>query len=122
MIGMSVRSTPTRFCSSRPLRSGRTTSSTRQLGAETLGLERKSCADAKVSVCQPAESISDSSDRRTDASSSTTNTIGVACDIGDHLQYIAGCVCCTHFGRVDVTAAQYVCLQCACMDRANAPY
>ena len=33
MIGMSIRSAATRFCSSRPSRSGRVTSSTRQFGA-----------------------------------------------------------------------------------------
>src|SRR5580692_10115045 len=83
MMGMSIRSTATRFCRSRPLRSGRVTSSTRQLGARTRGRDRNSCADANVSGCQPAERISNSSDSRTETSSSTTNTIGVACDIGD---------------------------------------
>src|SRR5271157_2178449 len=86
MIGMSVRSTATRFCSARPLRSGRLTSSTKQLGARTRGQDRNSSADANVSGCQPAESISNSSDLRTEMSSSTTNTIGVACDIGDDLE------------------------------------
>src|SRR5437016_5972275 len=85
MIGISVRSAATRFCSSRPFRSGRLTSSTRQLGARTRGEDRNSCADANVSGFQPAEPISNSSDLRTEASSSTTNTIGVACDIGDDL-------------------------------------
>src|SRR5216683_3296772 len=36
MIGMSVRSTATRFCRSRPLRPGRETSSTRQLGTRRV--------------------------------------------------------------------------------------
>ena len=54
MIGMSVRSAATRFCSSRPLRPGRVTSSTRQLGTRTRGRARNSCADANVSGCQPA--------------------------------------------------------------------
>src|SRR5260370_21771336 len=83
MIGMSIRSTATRICRSRRLRSGRVTSSTRQLGARTRGRDRNSCADANVSGCQTAQRISDSSDSRTETSSSTTNTIGVACDIGD---------------------------------------
>src|ERR1700730_7309475 len=83
IIGMSIRSTAMRFCRSRPLRSGRATSRTRQLGARIRGRARNSCADANVSGCQPAKRISDSSDSRTETSSSTTNTIGVACDIGD---------------------------------------
>src|SRR6266446_10630773 len=78
MIGMSVRSTATRFCRSRPLRSGRPTSNTRQLGARTRGRDRNSCADANVSACQPAQPISNSSDSRTETSSSTTNTVGMA--------------------------------------------
>src|SRR5690348_14915650 len=81
MIGMSVRST-TRFWRSSPLRSGRVTSSTRQLGTSTRGRERNSCADANVSGCQPAQRISSSNDSRTDISSSTTKTTGVASDIG----------------------------------------
>src|ERR1700694_200329 len=85
MIGMSVRSTATRFCRSRPLRSGSVTSSTRQLGARTRGRDRNSCADANVSGCQPAQRISASSDSRTETSSSTTNTMGVACDMGADL-------------------------------------
>src|SRR6266436_5197206 len=76
MIGMSLRSTAMRFC--RPLRPGRLTSSTRQLGARTRGRARNSCADANVSGCQPAQRISNSSDSRTETSSSTTNTTGVA--------------------------------------------
>src|SRR6266853_241085 len=78
MIGMSVRSAATRCCSSSPLSPGRLTSSTRQLGAGTRGRDRNSCADANVSGCQPAQRISNSSDSRTDTSSSTTNTMGVA--------------------------------------------
>src|SRR5438094_280217 len=75
-IGMSLRSAATRFCKSRPLRSGRPTSSTRQLGARTRGRDRNSRAEANVSACQPAQRISNSSDSRTDTSSSTTNTMG----------------------------------------------
>src|SRR5438309_11177846 len=78
MIGMSGRSTATRPCRSRPLRPGRETSSTRQLGTEIRGRARNSCEDANVSGCQPAQRISNSSDSRTETSSSTTNTTGVA--------------------------------------------
>src|SRR5580704_4971616 len=86
MIGMSLRSTATRFCSSRPLSPGRETSSTRQLGAKIRGRSRKSCAEANVSGCHPSLRISSSSDSRTEMSSSTTNTIGVAAgDTGDGL-------------------------------------
>src|SRR6266478_276848 len=88
MIGMSVRSTATRFCSSRPLRPGRETSSTRQLGTSTRGWARNSCADSNVSGCQPSEQINNSSDSRTDMSSSTTKTIGVACDLGDAFDWL----------------------------------
>src|SRR3984893_16305514 len=80
MIGMSVRSAAMRLWRSRPLRSGRLKSSIRQLGASTRGRERNSSAEAKVSGCQPAKRISDSSDSRTDASSSTTKTSGLVCD------------------------------------------
>src|SRR5260370_26624203 len=81
MIGMSVRSAATRFCKSRPFRPGSDTSSTRQLGARTRGRARNSCADANVSGCQPTQRISNSSDSRTETSSSTTNTMGVASGI-----------------------------------------
>src|SRR2546427_9801777 len=78
MIGMSVRSAATRFCKSRPFRPGSDTSSTRQLGALTRGRARNSCADANVSGCQPAQRITNSSDSRTEISSSTTNPVGMA--------------------------------------------
>src|SRR6266446_4399706 len=78
MIGMSARSTATRCCRSRPLRPGMLTSSTRQLGATARGRARNSCADANVSARQPAQRISNSSDSRTEISSSTTNTVGMA--------------------------------------------
>jgi hypothetical protein len=77
MIGMSARSTM-RFWRSRPLRLGSVTSRTRQLGPSIRERPRKSSADANVSGCQPAERISNSSDSRTDTSSSTTNTTGVS--------------------------------------------
>src|SRR6266568_7395888 len=85
MIGMSLRSAATCFCRSRPLRSGSDTSRTRQLGACTRGRARNSCADANVAGSQPALRISNSSDSRTEMSSSTTNTIGVVCDMSDAL-------------------------------------
>src|SRR6266404_1254988 len=81
MIGMSLRSAATRFCRSRPLRSGSETSSTRQLGTNGRGRAMNSSADANVSTCQPTQRISDSSDSRTEMSSSTTNTIGAPWDI-----------------------------------------
>src|SRR2546428_5256736 len=84
MIGISVRST-TRFWTSSPLRSGRATSNTKQFGTQTRGRARNAAADAKVSGCQPAQRISNSSDSRTETSSSTTNTMGVSCDIADAL-------------------------------------
>src|SRR5712671_4401116 len=83
MIGMSVRSLAMRFCRSRPLRPGRETSSMRQLGTRTRGRLRNSCADANISGCQPSQRINNSSDSRTETSSSTTNTIGVPSDMGD---------------------------------------
>src|SRR5436309_4631720 len=85
MMGMSVRSAAMRRCSSSPLRPGSETSSTRQLGASTRGRARNSCAVASSSGCQPALRISNSSDSRTEMSSSTTNTMGVVCDMGDSL-------------------------------------
>src|SRR6266478_5958800 len=83
MIGMSIRSLAMRFCRSRPLRPGRETSSMRQLGTRTRGRLRNSCADANISGCQPLQRINNSSDSRTEMSSSTTNTIGVPSDMGD---------------------------------------
>src|SRR5215470_20151554 len=69
-----------RSCKSRPLRSGSQTSSTRQLGESGRGLARNSVAEENVCGRQPAESISNFSDRRTETSSSTTYTMGVPCD------------------------------------------
>src|SRR3954465_15688443 len=42
---------------------------------------RNSSADANIRDCQPADSISNSNDSRTDTSSSTMNTVGLAEDI-----------------------------------------
>src|SRR2546423_2478670 len=89
MIGISIRSA-TSFWRSRPLRSGRETSSIRQFGVSARGRARNSCADAKTSGCQPAKRISNSSDSRTDMSSSTTNTIGVAGGMGDDPNLLPG--------------------------------
>src|SRR5580698_5004999 len=83
MIGMSMRSTAMRLCSSRPSRSGRVMSRTRQLGPKTRGRARNSSADPNVSDSQPALLIKGSRDSRTDRSSSTTNTMGVASDRGN---------------------------------------
>src|ERR1051325_5276799 len=80
MIGRSARSEPMSFCNSRPLISGNDTSSTRQLGELVRERVRNSSADANVSGRQPANSISNSSDSRTEMSSSTTKTIGFGCD------------------------------------------
>jgi hypothetical protein len=80
---MSGRSTAICFCRSRPLRPGREMSSTRQLGTKVRGWARNSGADAKVCGSQPSQRINNSSDSRTDTSSSTTNTIGTACYIPD---------------------------------------
>src|SRR6516165_6314991 len=77
IIGISVRFAM-RSCNSRPSKSGSVTSSIRQLGVSTRGHARNSPADAKVLGCQPATRIIDSSDSRTETSSSTTNTIGVS--------------------------------------------
>src|SRR5215213_2224207 len=85
MIGMPVRSPAMSLCNSRPLRSGSETSSIRQHGAKARGWARNSSADAKTSGCQPAKLISNSSDSRTEMSSSTTKTIGLSCDSGDNL-------------------------------------
>src|SRR5580692_5399027 len=84
MIGISGRSTATCFCRSRPLRPGREISSTRQLGTTASGRARNSSADANICGSQPSQRINNSSDSRTDTSSSTTNTIGTACDIRDN--------------------------------------
>src|ERR1700688_2778542 len=80
MIGNSVQSAMS-LCKSSPLISGRLTSSSRQLGVKTRGLARNSSADAEILGCQPAQRISNSSDSRTETSSSTTKTIGVAGDV-----------------------------------------
>src|ERR1044071_6547776 len=81
MMGMSLRSDAISFCNSRPLRSGRETSSTKQHGVDMRGRARKSFADANVSGCQPANLISSSTDSRTETSSSTTKTIASGCDL-----------------------------------------
>src|SRR5712664_793727 len=82
IIGMSIRSGAISFCSSRPLSSGRETSSTRQHGASGRGRVRNSSADANVSGCHPTKRISASSDSRTEMSS-TTKTIGIGSDFGE---------------------------------------
>ncbi len=54
----------------------------RQLGTGARGWSRNSCAEAKVSGCQPSQRISNSGDSRTHTSSSATKTIGVTCNMG----------------------------------------
>jgi hypothetical protein len=78
--GISTRS-ETSSCKSRPLRSGREMSSTRQLGVKGRGRARNSRADAKSSGRQPSDRSSNSGDSRTDMSSSTTKTTGASCDV-----------------------------------------
>ena len=53
-------------------------------GTRARGRARNSGADANVCGSQPALRINNSSDSRIDTSSSTTNTIAVACDICDN--------------------------------------
>src|SRR4029077_17936838 len=91
MMGMSVRSAAMRSCSSRPLRPGSDTSRTRQLGATTRARARNSCAEARSSGCPPAWRINSSRDSPTETSSSTTNTIGVACDMRSYLVSTSQC-------------------------------
>src|SRR5262249_10929849 len=68
-------------CRSKPPRSGRWTSSTRQLGATGRYSERNSSAESNVLARQPADSMSSCSDSRTERSSSTTNTVGLPLDM-----------------------------------------
>ena len=68
---------PTRSCKSRPFASGRSMSRTRQPGPLENRRDRNSRADEKVCGTQPT-GISSSSDSRTETSSSTTKTTGVA--------------------------------------------
>jgi len=70
-----------KLISSRPLMSGSETSSTKHAGPGVWGSARNSIAHPKVSARQPAERISSSSDSRTNTSSSTTRTSGVASDL-----------------------------------------
>src|SRR5215831_852552 len=92
MMGISLRSPAIRSCSSRPFSPGSSTSRIRQFGTSAVFRNRNACADAKVSGFQPSNRISDSSDSRTETSSSTMNTIGLVSDIGDdpHLSPEAG--------------------------------
>src|ERR1700677_3173173 len=59
------------------------TSNTRQVGVRRGGRERNSRGAAKTSGFQPALLINNSSDSRTDSSSSTTNTVGDAHALAD---------------------------------------
>src|SRR4051812_28895959 len=82
MIGIPSRPAAIRSCNSSPLRSGRLTSRTRQLGPRVWERARKSSEDANVSGRQPACRINASRDSRTETSSSTTKTTGTMADIG----------------------------------------
>src|SRR5271169_5289399 len=77
MIGISARSCETMACKSRPFRSGRLTSSTRQFGPWARAVRRNALAESNARASQPANRINSSSDSRADTSSSTTNTIGL---------------------------------------------
>src|ERR1700723_3591931 len=88
MIGMSMCSTPSCFCNSSPFRPGSERSRTRQLGTRFLGWSRNSCADANVTGLQFSSRINSSSDSRTETSSSTMNTMGMALDIGNALTWL----------------------------------
>jgi hypothetical protein len=57
-----------------------------QFGTSARGRARNSCADPNVWGCKPSERINNSSDSRTEMSSSTTNTIGVAV-LGDDFDW-----------------------------------
>src|SRR5215475_1452769 len=92
MIGRSTRSMM-RFWRSSPLRLGSFTSRTRQPGPSMFERSRNSSADANVSGRHPAERINNSSDSRTDTSSSTTKTTGAShaiARIGDPLHASPG--------------------------------
>ncbi len=82
MTGMSVGSTARSLWRSKPVSPGREISRMRQLGTGVRGWSRNSCAEAKVSGCQPSQRISNCVDSRTHRSSSATKTIGVTCNMG----------------------------------------
>src|SRR5712671_6093933 len=104
MIGM-FRWSPRRFCRSSPLSPGNETSSTRQRGFASGLVSRKSSAEAKVFVRQPAVAINASSDSRTETSSSTTKTTGVNFDTSLRLDCLRYCVEQSRFAeRFDQTA------------------
>src|SRR5215475_11801560 len=78
MMGISMLTSAIRFCSSSPLRPGKRTSKTKQLGISARGRAKNSWADAKVSTFNPADRIRLPRASRTDRSSSTTKTIAFA--------------------------------------------
>jgi hypothetical protein len=63
-------------CKSSPLKTGIRTSNKTQAGPAGRGLLRNSRADLKVCTLNPADRMRRSVERRTDGSSSTTNTTG----------------------------------------------
>src|SRR6266404_348674 len=104
MIGMS-RWSPSFCCRSSPLSPGSETSSTRQRGLVSWQLSRKSSAEAKAFVRQPAVAINASSDSRTETSSSTTKTTGVAFGTSLRLDCLRYCAEQSRFAeRLDQTA------------------
>src|SRR4051794_34958907 len=82
MIGICAACADRCFCRSSPLRSGRLTSRTRQLGACSRVWVKKSPADLNRRARQPADCTNNSSDSRTEISSSTMYTTGSDACIG----------------------------------------
>src|SRR5208282_695577 len=78
MIGVDDVSPVIRCWRSRPFRSGRWTSKITQLGADAGNRARNSPADSNKEGRQPSLRIKGSRHSRTEISSSTTKTIGVA--------------------------------------------
>src|ERR1700674_3122604 len=74
-MGISLFASTIRRCKSSPLRSGNCTSSTRQLGASVRARLRNASADANASTLSPADRTRRPSASRTEASSSTMNTM-----------------------------------------------
>src|SRR5262245_45581299 len=97
-IGISTPRSAISRCRSRPLPPGMRTSSTRQAGPPARATSRKSRADAKLRTLRPCERTSRSVERRSDASSSTTNTVAPSLSTG------TGAL--SHAGRAPATSAR----------------
>src|SRR5262245_61552411 len=76
MIGGAVSRSASWCCRSSPLIPGRRTSTTRHAGPSAGGSRKNSCADPNDRTTRPTDLKRRSSAARTEASSSTTNTIG----------------------------------------------